>query len=416
MPTAHCPAEGRAASERAWGLVRMGFLSKLFRSRKYRESGAEDWENIVYDRDGVNFREEEQRTRYIVNCLEQIQEATKEMQLLTGEYRLVTSYLTDMDEIAALPASEREKLNVIAGQCAALEQERRRYQGKKDRMANSVYGQLREHEEDIQEGIAKLRECENYGAKVKKDLQRLDRERNAYEFRKQELDANMNNLRGMTLIFLTAFVICLLMLVVLHFGFKMDTRLGYLLAVAAVAVAVTVAWMKYTDGEGELHRVEVAVNKLIQLQNKVKIRYVNNKNLTDYLCIKYSADSADKLEKLWVQYQTEKDERREYAEAEAKMEYYRRQLVQKMTNYRIICPGRWLSRPESLLDKGEMVEMRHELILRRQALRKQMDYNNNVAETARKEIRDITDRYPAYAEEIRRMTEQYGMEDIDGRA
>jgi len=38
--------------------------------------------------------------------MEQIAEATKEMDLLTGEYSLVTSYLTDMEEIEALPEEE----------------------------------------------------------------------------------------------------------------------------------------------------------------------------------------------------------------------------------------------------------------------------------------------------------------------
>ena len=59
---------------------------------------SEDWESIVYDRDTVDFREKEQRDRYISGCLEQIAEASKEISLLTGEYSLVTSYLTDMED------------------------------------------------------------------------------------------------------------------------------------------------------------------------------------------------------------------------------------------------------------------------------------------------------------------------------
>ena len=55
-----------------------------------------------------------------------------------------------------------------------------------------------------------------------------------------------------------------------------------------------------------------------------------------------------------------------------------------------------------------MVEIRHELILRRQALRKQMDYNHDVSDTARKEIMDIAERYPEYASEVREMVEHYG--------
>ncbi|MCR2046323.1 hypothetical protein NSB25_03400 [Acetatifactor muris] len=391
----------------------MGFLSKIWKRKKYQENVADDWENIVYDRDTVNFGEEEQRSRYITNCLEQINEAGRELNLLTGEYSLVTSYLTDMEEIEALPKEEREVLNGIAERFVRQEEERARYRGKKNRMTDADYYRLRKQEDELQEGIAKLRECETYGTKVKQDLQRLDRERHAYEFRRQELDAIINNMRGMIMIFLTAFIICIVMLLVLQFGFEMNTKAGYLIAVAAVAVAITVVWVKYTDGDNELHRVEMAVNKLILLQNKVKIRYVNNKNLTDYLYIKYSTDSAAALERLWKQYQEEKEERREYAETESKREYYRKQLLSRISNYRVTSPERWLGHPEALLDKREMVEMRHELILRRQALRKQMDYNNDVAEKARKEIRDVADKYPAHAAEIQEIVRRYKGEDSD---
>ena len=53
------------------------------------------------------------------------------------------------------------------------------------------------------------------------------------------------------------------------------------------------------------------------------------------------------------------------------------------------------------------MEIRHDLILRRQALRKQLDYNNDVAETARNEIQDVAEKYPAYAQEILNMVNKY---------
>lgn len=388
----------------------MGFFSKIFRRKKHRGNSADDWETPVYARDDVDFGEQEQRTRYITNCLEQTAEAAREMSLLTGEYSLVTSYLTDIEEIEALPEEEREELNSIARRLVALEQEKTRYHGRKNRMSDADYYRLRKQENELQEGIEKLKECESYGVKIKQDLQRLDRERHAYEYRRTELEVILNNLRGMALIFLTAFAICMIMLLILQFGFEMNTQIGYLLTVAAVAVAVTIVWVKYTDGAKELQRVENAVNKLILLQNKVKIRYVNNSNLRDYLYIKYSTSSAETLEKLWIQYLQEKEERKEYAEAEAKTEYFQKQLVSKMSNYRVVSPERWIAQPEALLDPREMVEMRHALIVRRQALRKQMDYNNNIAETARKEIMDVVNKYPAYAPEIMEMVDKYQAE------
>ena len=95
------------------------------------------------------------------------------------------------------------------------------------------------------------------------------------------------------------------------------------------------------------------------------------------------------------------------AEAEGKLDYYQRELVSRMRNFHITDPERWTSQPGALLDKREMVEIRHELILRRQSLRKQMDYNNGVADTARKEIMEVVKHYPVYAEEIMGMVERF---------
>ena len=70
-------------------------------------------------------------------------------------------------------------------------------------------------------------------------------------------------------------------------------------------------------------------------------------------------------------------------------------------------PERWVGQPGALLDKREMVEIRHDLILRRQALRKQIDYNTNVGETARQEVKDVAKQFPMYMAEILDMVERY---------
>ena len=377
----------------------MKWWKKLF-GRKSKEEYIEDWEEIVYARDNVNFKDEEQRSRYIESCLEQMEEATREIDLLTGEYSRVTAYLTDMEEIEALPEEEREEVNRMAGKLMVLEQERARYRGKKNRMNDSEYYRIRNQESEVEAGIQKLVQTEQQAGLIKQDLQRLRSERHAYAYRKAELENMMANFRGMAVIFLTALTICFLMLMVLQFAFEMNTYVGYFIAVMAAAIAVTVLFVKYIDADKELLRVEKAINKLIQLQNKVKIRYVNNSQLLDYLYIKYNTESASALQKSWKKYLQEKEERKQLAEAEAKTEYYQKQLVAKLSCYRVTDPGRWINQVSALLDKKEMVEIRHDLIVRRQALRKKMDYNNDVADTANREIMSVAEQYPMYAKEI----------------
>lgn len=387
----------------------MGLLNRILGfGRKAAEAEPEEnWEEIVYDHDEVDFKDEEQRSRYITNCMEQIAEASKEIDLLNGEYSLVTTYLTDMEEIEALPDGPKQEVEKIAHQLESLEKERNRYLGKKDRMKDSDFFRMRKQENEVLEGIQKLREAEKYHQLVKADLKRLDRERHAYHFRKNELANSQTNLRGMAVIFISALVACLGMLAVLQFGFEMNTYVGYFITILTAAIAITVVCVKYLDADKEILVVERAISKLIQLQNKVKIRYVNNKNLLDYLYMKYGVESVEELENRWESYQEEKEQRKQFAEAESKTEFYQLELVKVLRKLRISDPDRWIHQVKALLDKREMVEIRHELILRRQSLRSQLDYNNRVAQTAKDEVMSIVKEHPEFAAEIMEMVEKY---------
>lgn len=64
----------------------------------------------------------------------------------------------------------------------------------------------------------------------------------------------MNNQRGMAVIFLTALIVCVIMLAVLQFAFEMDTYVGYFLAVGAGAVAISYVCIKYMDSDRELQQ------------------------------------------------------------------------------------------------------------------------------------------------------------------
>ena len=387
----------------------MGFLNRFFRSlRKKAEKPADtDWEDLILEREEINLFDQDQCIRYVTNCMEQIAEASKEINQLNGEYALVTAYLTDMEEIEALPQDRKRELDKVARALDELEREKQKYTDKKDRMKDSDYYRMRKQENEIQEGIAKLKEAEHYHKLVQTDLKRLDREKNAYAYRKKELTTLQANLRGMAVIFVTALVACLAMLAILQFVFHMNTYVGYFITVLAGAIAITVVCVKYIDADHELVSLGKTTVKLIQLQNKVKIRYVNNTNLLEYLCLKYGAENAEQLEKRWANYREEKEQRQQFAEVEAKTEYYQKELLQLLSRYRVSDPGRWVNQVQAILDHREMVEIRHELILRRQALRQQLEYNNQVAQNARDEVMHVAQQYSQYRAEIMELVDRY---------
>lgn len=379
----------------------MGFFKNLFFGRKKEyEEQSYDEENGQIDSEVINMRDKEERRRYVDNCLEQIGEASRELEQLTEEYNLVTTYLTDMEEIEALPEQEREQLRQQAQKIVELSQSRENYLSRKDRMRESDYNRMQRMENEVQEGYRKLKNAEDYQALIRQDLQRLDRERNSCQFQQKQWRATVENTRGMAIICLVAVALCLGMLAVLQLGFGMDTQIGYLITAGAAAIAITLIYAKHLDAKAEVKRASKTLNRLILLQNKVKIRYINNTNLLEYLRLKYEVERADELNDLWNRYVKEKEEREALELAEDDLAFYNKEMLRTLYHYQLQIPDIWPGQALALVDNREMVEIRHGLIQQRQSLRKRMEYNQGLAENAKQIIKEVAHDYPQDADEI----------------
>lgn len=389
----------------------MGLIKKLLHLKKRTnepEYETGDWNEIVYNRDDLQIKDRNQRREYVKGCLEQIAEASRELENLQFEYNMVTSYLKDMEEIEALPPEEKAVLEDSARKIEALELQQSGYKERKNRMSEEKFRQMERLEDDVQEGLEKLTQAEEYQELIKRDLRKLDGEKQAYFFRKRELQRVIEDTRSMTIVCTVALVVCILILLVLQFGFRMNTKLGYLAAAAVGAAVITVIFTKHNDGVRELSQVENGIGRIIRLQNTVKIRYVNNTHLLDYLYMKYNVSSAGELGKSWQQYIEEKEERKSYQDAERELDLCQKELLHVLRRYQVQDPMIWLHQTQAILDKKEMVEIRHNLIIRRQSLRRRMDYNREViAGNAQAEIKDLVDKYPEYAKEILNIVAQY---------
>ncbi len=386
----------------------MGLLKKLLdRFRRDYDEYEEEWDEEEAPRE-IDFDNREQRNDYVRNCLEKMAEATKELENLNFEYNMVTSYLKDMEEIEALPPEESEQLKECAKRVSLLQDRKTDFMGRPRRITDEKYRMIERIEDEVDEGVKKITEAEEYQELIRKDLSRLDGERHAYLYRKSEVMRLISDTRGMAVICVTALGLCALLLLFLQYFLEMDTKLGYLLTAAAAAVMLTLIYVRHTDAKRELKRVETGINRIILLQNKVKIRYVNNTNLLEYLHMKYGVSSANELTQMWENYCIEKEEREKFRRAELDLDYSEQELLQILKCYQVQDPAIWLHQTEAILEPKEMVEIRHNLIIRRQSLRRRMDYNREVvAGSSQKKNKALVERYPKYAKEIMKTVEEY---------
>ena len=388
----------------------MGLIKKLrdrFRKKEWEEEYDDTWSDAE-DISEVNYDDKTQRTDYVKDCLERMADATKELENLSYEYDMVTSYLKDMEEIEALPEEESSQLKECAMRVAELQDSKADFMERARKITDEQYYHMERIADEVEEGYEKLSEAEEYQGRIKQDLGRLDGEKHADLYRKSEVMNLIADTRGMAIICVAALGLCVVLLLLLQFFLDMDTRAGYLLTAGAAATAITVIYIKHLDARQELRRVENGINKIILLQNKVKIRYVNNTNLLEYLQLKYGVNSAQELIDMWENYKAERKDRENMRKAERDLEQNERELLQMLKCYQIKDPAIWLHQTEAILDRKEMVEIRHNLIVRRQSLRRRMDYNKEVvAGGSQQEIKALVEKYPQYAKEVMKYVEEY---------
>lgn len=368
----------------------------------------ESWNDIVYTRKDLDMDDPVQRREYINSCLQQMEEAAGELDALELEYNDVTSHLRDMEEIDALPPEQRAEVNSCAARILESQEQQEKYNKRKNRMSETDYERMERLEKEAPSGIKKLAEAESYHKKIKNDLKRLDGEHEAYLFREEELEKSIDASKKLTVVVGVALVLIIIALLVLQYGLKLNVIYGYMLAILLAGVAVTFLYVQGTNGALEMKGVRKSISRLIMLQNQVKIRYVNNTNLIDYLCLKYGVNNAKELASLYDNYLEEKKERALVEDARKLLDTNQKDLVYMLRHYRVKDPDIWLRQVEALLDHNEEVEIRHALNVQRSKLRKRMEYNRDiVAGNAKSEIEDMARQYPEYTQEILDMVSRY---------
>ena len=152
----------------------------------------------------------------------------------------------------------------------------------------------------------------------------------------------------------------------------------------------------------ETVRAQRSLNRAISLENKVKIKYVNMENAVDYAKEKYHVRNAGEFKEQWEYYLEAVKEREKYQRTNEDLDYFKGRLVRILSQYKLYDAQVWVTQAAALVDKKEMVEVKHGLVNRRQKLRARIEYNLGVIRQQKAE----TERLLKGAEEMRPQAEQ----------
>lgn len=370
----------------------MGFFARIRARRKQKKKIEAEEARIGID--SVPERKKEPAgtqgiQHFVIECCEQIIEARKEIEEETAEYRIVTSYLNDIQILEDLPEEDRKEITSAAENVQKLDRLRDDFQNSEKKISDVQFVQMQQEENEIPDAIVRLQTNEAYQNTVKKDMNYLEGEKTEWHYRKLELKHQQKMLQGLAMALLLLVLAGGVVLFVLHTGFRVDTTYAWMILVLLAGAGSFGIYLKISSNQAQIRQAETNINHAITLLNKVKFKYVNVTNAVDYAREKYHVRNSYELNYLWEQYLNEVREREKFRQANEDLEYFNSKLVRQLKRYRLYDAAVWVNQSSALLDKKEMVEVKHNLIVRRQKLRARIEYNNQNIRERREQINEL---------------------------
>lgn len=379
----------------------MGFFKRrkrLAELERIRQENADITAEEILEED---ISDQKRIKNYITGCCSQISEVSKELEEEKAEYRIVSDYLKDIQTLENLPEEDLEEIRSTAEHVQALNRKRDAYQNAEKKISDVQFMQMEQEESKIPDAIVRLRSNEEYQTAVKRDMNYLEGEKTEWHYNKYDLLRQQKILKNLSFVLLFVFAAGMAALFVLHYRFGEDMTYAFMAVIFVAALGGFFIFLKMSSNQTEIKRSEINMNHAIVLLNKVKFKYVNVTNAVEYARDKYHVKNAGEFKYLWEQYLNEVKEREKFRQANEDLEYFSDKLIRQLSRYHLYDTRVWVNQSSALIDKKEMVEVKHNLIVRRQKLRSRMEINMQNIKDRKSEMEKILKRQHMYTPQIR---------------
>lgn len=371
------------------------------------ESLAQALRHQTSSRREMNPHNYKDRERFVRNICDQMASGSSDVDHKKSEYQKVTDRLQDLEEIEALPGNERAEMRRLAQAIIDFEAQEARYKRPESKISERQYHEIERIEKELPEILKKLEESEKYQSAVRRDMNLLEGEKAALAYQRKEDKARLANSRSLFVVCVFAAAMAVIVILALSATMNIEIKLPITIVAAVLAVCLTGIFVGYRNARDSYHKTSRQINRSISLQNTAKIKYVNVTNLIDYYYAKYRINSSHELYYMWEKFEEEKSARHHSENSAQMMEELRRNLLLFLNRFRIKDPSNWIYQPSVLIYDKEIAQLRHDLVIQRQRLRKGIDFEMYNLENGRKEIEDMIKQYPQYSKEIMAIVEQY---------
>ncbi|MCR5302027.1 MAG: hypothetical protein K6E49_06265 [Lachnospiraceae bacterium] len=376
-------------------------------SSESTESLMQSLANASKKRRTLNMNDKAQRQQYVREYCDMMAVASQDVDAQKSEYQQVTQRLADLEEFDKLPLTDKSQVRIRANKVMKIEQEDSNYTRPTKKITEAQYREMERLAEEIPEILAKLKKDEEYQMTVRRDLNLLEGEKGAVAYQRKEERAKARTAKNIAFVAIFGAVMAAALMFVLNQAMHVQVEMGWVILAGAFAVALTASFVMYQNAQTAIAKAGRKLSKAISVQNSVKIKYVNITNVLDYNYAKYGVMNSYELSYIWEKYLEEKEARERSSDLSERLEDARSELYQMLKHYRINDPSVWVYQPGALVYDDEAKDIRKQLIVQRQRLKKGIDFEMYNLETAKKELEGLVREYPKYADEIIEIVGEY---------
>lgn len=377
----------------------MGFLSFLKKKNSIENT---EFEQITVEEalKQYGIKDEELSSKDILGQAEdackQVLEINQQIIESKNEYDVVTSHLSDIQRIEMIPLEEREGINDAARKIINLSKERLKYKNNKHGITEEQYHYLEQFEQELPRELEQMKAKEKHQNIIKNDLRQLEGEKGICNYQKESAIEKINFIKRLSVVISVLSFVAFAILILLGDSLEKDMTVPFFITGIMAVFAIFYIVVESRRSVYRLRMAEKKLNKVVALTNKVKIKYVNSTNVLEYSYEKYRVHSYQELQFLWTEFVRAKDEIEMYKKNTDLLGSYNEALLWELQNKGIADSNVWLYQPEALVDKKEMVEVRHRLNNRRQKLREQIEFNNKQLDICKNSLLSLKKNYHEY--------------------
>lgn len=347
-----------------------------------------------------NWNDPKKLEHYILDSCEQIIALTKEIEGEKTEYRIVTSYLTDIQTIEGLPEEMRQSIREAATNIEQLNAARQAYEKTSYHISEEQFMLMEQEEDDIPQTIHRLLDNERYQDKVRRDKNILEAQKNQWEIEREAITGERKILKRASVLLFLLYATLLILLFVLQFMAKMDLTVGFLVLFFVGALGGAIIYFRSLYLQKQMRQATRNENQAISLLNVVCMKYVNVTKAVEYTKDKFGIHNSTELNYVWEQYTSAVREKEKFLRNNDDLEYFNGRLIRLLQRIDLYDRKIWLTQTKALIDDQEMVEIKHNLVKRRQKIRAHMEENRKIVQSERNEIDRLMTEHEHYVPEI----------------